>query len=470
MSMKTKGKIFFIAGLFMAAFPSVSHASVQITEIMYDLEGSDTGREWVEVTNRGDSAVDISAFRLFEGGVNHRLTSVQGTTVLSAGASAIIADDTTKFLADWPAFSGSLFDSSFSGGLSNTGELLTLRNGDLADEDSITYSSEWGASGDGTSLARSGSAFSAAAPTPGAYGSGQSQQTPDTTSGQTSSSTASVATQPAAEPKNITVYYKGATNAIVGADSVFAADVFGTAGRKVDNARVFWNFGDGSSAEGASVLHAYAYPGKYVVSVTGATSDYSVSERFVMTAASATVTLRTETDGTLSVLNEGSRDIDISRWIISRGSFQFRFPEGTYILAREGIRLPPTTHIPSEGDAQLLYPNGQPAAVEVPALEHFSIKAPSASKSPQASASVSSGVSASSQSMSAPAQRVQAAAVIEAVPKVTEREEKGSGALIWLAGALGVGILGAAAVMFMRTSPASATTPDEEARTYEIVE
>ena len=49
----------------------VAHASVTINEIMYDLEGADTGREWVEVHNSGSEAVDLLKWKFVEGGTNH---------------------------------------------------------------------------------------------------------------------------------------------------------------------------------------------------------------------------------------------------------------------------------------------------------------------------------------------------------------------------------------------------------------
>lgn len=142
-------------------------AQVIISEIMYDLsEGSDTDREWIEVYNEGE-AVDFTEWKLVEGTTNHSLTAL-GASELQSGAYAVIVDNVDKFKADWPSYSGLLFDSSFS--LSNSGEKLGLRccKKELSDKDSITFSSEMGAAGDGASLSRSGSTFVPTDPTPGA--------------------------------------------------------------------------------------------------------------------------------------------------------------------------------------------------------------------------------------------------------------------------------------------------------------
>ena len=134
---------------------------------MYDVPGGDSGHEWVEVTNTGSEPVDISKFKFAEGGTNHALKIISGTSTLAAGSSAIIADNAATFAADWPSYVGTLFDSTFS--LSNTGETLAIKNASSSLEDSISYSSSVGANGDGGSLHRSGDTFVAALPNPGVY-------------------------------------------------------------------------------------------------------------------------------------------------------------------------------------------------------------------------------------------------------------------------------------------------------------
>ena len=139
-------------GLFTLAifFPAFAHAAVIITEVMYDLSGTDTGREWVEITNTGSSPIDVSGYKFFEANTNHSLTLISGSGILQSGSSAIIADDPTKFSIDWPQYSDTLFDSSFS--LSNTGEALALKDNTLTILNSITYDPSIGVAGDGNAL------------------------------------------------------------------------------------------------------------------------------------------------------------------------------------------------------------------------------------------------------------------------------------------------------------------------------
>jgi hypothetical protein len=163
----TKGRsLAAIIGIFLSfAAPTVACASVQFTEIMYDAPGADTGREWIEITNTGQSSVDIAGYKLFESGVNHNLTPVQGTTTLAAGESAIITADGEKFLADYPAYTGAIFKSPFS--LLNTSGSFALKDKTLAVVDSASYSAAMGAAGDGNSLHLNGVSWIPGAPNPG---------------------------------------------------------------------------------------------------------------------------------------------------------------------------------------------------------------------------------------------------------------------------------------------------------------
>lgn len=147
---------------------------------MYDLEGSDSDREWIELLNTGTD-VDLTNWRFEEGVTQHTLTLKQGNAVVSNEQYAVIVDDYTQFLQDHPDFSGTVFDSSFS--LSNTGENLKLRdtaNGNIIDE--INYSTALGAAGDNNSLQRkSDGSWIAAFPTPGSQNASDPPPTPSPT-------------------------------------------------------------------------------------------------------------------------------------------------------------------------------------------------------------------------------------------------------------------------------------------------
>ncbi|MEM5814388.1 MAG: hypothetical protein QXD77_01065, partial [Candidatus Aenigmatarchaeota archaeon] len=84
--------------------------ALQINEIMYDLPGSDSGREWVEVRQDGAECVNLTQWKFFEADTNHGITLKRGEPALCNGAYAVIADDADKFLLDHADYSGNLFD------------------------------------------------------------------------------------------------------------------------------------------------------------------------------------------------------------------------------------------------------------------------------------------------------------------------------------------------------------------------
>ena len=150
-------------------FPAAVSAQVVFTELMYDVPGSDSGREWVEVFNAGAAPVKLTAWKLNENDTNHKIVAVEGGDILAPDSYTVIAASPSTFKAEWPKFSGQLFDSAFS--LSNDGETISLRTASSTVVDSVTYSSSLGASGDGNSLNRapgSSEVFVPRAPSPGA--------------------------------------------------------------------------------------------------------------------------------------------------------------------------------------------------------------------------------------------------------------------------------------------------------------
>ena len=112
-------------------------AQVEITEIMYDLEGADKDREWIEVTF--NEQINFSKWKFYEAETNHRLKLAKGTDLISLGDYAIIVRKEANFLVDNPSFTGNLFTSTFS--LSNTGETLEIRNENKSTIFSVAYSS-----------------------------------------------------------------------------------------------------------------------------------------------------------------------------------------------------------------------------------------------------------------------------------------------------------------------------------------
>ncbi len=139
----------------MSMLPAMvsAQSDVKINEIMYNLPGTDTDREWVELYNNDTTAIDITGWIFYAGETNHDLTDVTGNMVIPSGGYAIIADDAKTFVDEHPECNCAVIDSSFS--LGNSGaESIALKRGitDIADE--VTYDSSWGANENGKTLER----------------------------------------------------------------------------------------------------------------------------------------------------------------------------------------------------------------------------------------------------------------------------------------------------------------------------
>jgi hypothetical protein len=116
-----------LSSIFFLLLPLYASASLEFTEVMYDVEGTDKGHEWVRLTNTGKNNINLEGSRFFESGVNHKLTLVSGSWILAPSSSVVIADNAHVFKEDMPSYEGMLLDSSFS--LSNEGESLKLMKG-----------------------------------------------------------------------------------------------------------------------------------------------------------------------------------------------------------------------------------------------------------------------------------------------------------------------------------------------------
>ena len=121
---------------FLLGKPS-AHASVLITEIDACQSGN---AEWIEITNRGDSVIDISGWKFYEQSTRHGLNfSAENSAVIAAGESLVIIDKEAEWRAVFTDYAGEIVDSSW-GTLHNQGETLALWDSSSQEQDSVLYS------------------------------------------------------------------------------------------------------------------------------------------------------------------------------------------------------------------------------------------------------------------------------------------------------------------------------------------
>ena len=132
-----KAVIICSALLFMAA----SCPALVINEIMFNPNGTDTGREWVEMYNEQAQPVNLSGYQFRENGGTHQLDLANGSWMLLPDKYAIIAVDSDVFSQEYLGFSGTLLDSAWQS-LSNTGEEIAILDPNDAVLDSVNFTAE----------------------------------------------------------------------------------------------------------------------------------------------------------------------------------------------------------------------------------------------------------------------------------------------------------------------------------------
>ena len=150
-----------------------------------------------------------------------------------------------------------------------------------------------------------------------------------------------------------------------GADTAFNAFVYDGKGNKRDDAIVAWSFGDGMRKTGASVFHAYYDPGEYIAIVRALTADGGESEEeIIVTVKYAGIKIASISSRGITLVNNDSRNLDLSLWRLSAGGQEFKIPEDTEILAGRSVLLPSqVTKLLMTDSASLLYPSGEVADV-----------------------------------------------------------------------------------------------------------
>lgn len=354
------GYLFFLGLVFL---PVEVSANVVISEIMYDLDGADSGKEWVEIYNNGNESVDLNGWKFFENGTNHGVatTSKSSGFVMPANSYAIIADNFDKFLIDWPDFSGVVFDSVFS--LSNDGENVILRDSELKDADGVDYVSVWGANGDGNSLQKMNGEWLPASPTPGRQNTVQENSEP-VQSIDVGVSVSDSYVSPQDLPAIKACAGKDRTM-IAGATADFNGQAFGLEDKPLERARYLWNFGDGTIKEGQDINHFYKYPGEYKVILEISSGGYSVSDDLIVKVVPNEIfisEIKTGTNSFIELENPSGQEINISGWAFRSDNQIFTFSKNSFIRPHGYLVISASASgiifYQGNGRVELLYPGG----------------------------------------------------------------------------------------------------------------
>ena len=337
--------------------PLVSLANIDITEIMFDPEGTDGGREWIEVYNKSDESIDLSTWKVLENGINHGIKG--DSSVLGVGEYAVIADNVDKFIIDYPTYSGILLDSAF--GLNNTGESLALVDGEGNQHEYIEYDVTVGEFGNGNTLSLVESGEYIANPaTPGLVN--------EIVAGSTTSSTESThsSSEELTKEEEVIDLKIGAgrkrvvtINTPIGFKAITNTDV-----RDKD---VRFTFGDGHARTGIEETHSYEFPGVYNVVIRGKKGDEEAVSRTTVTVFIPDLSISEVNilDRYIVLENNGHMEVNLGGFKLKGPDLSFRFPKDTIISPKSQLYLSFNTLwllndmvIMGVSDVSIVYPEG----------------------------------------------------------------------------------------------------------------
>ena len=341
-------KIFLLA--FVVFVPQITNAGVYISEIMYDLDGTDSDREWVEVHNDTDTSIDLNTYFLYENNVSHKIT---GNQILEAGDFGVIVDSADKFMEDWSNYSGKIFDSVFS--LNNTGEELVLQNEFKEAVDNFTYNPDLGAAGTGNSLQFYDGFWIPGDPTPGEINITEPEDeteidetvdNSDPVDGSTHSGQNEISKY---KPK-IQVKTGLGRDRIVSVNTPIEFEVYKS---NENRGKHFWNFGDGDSSKGNKVNHIYKYPGKYNLVLNSLFKENNNTSRVSVNVFEPQIDVIQE-DHRIGLKNNGEHEVNLGGFILEVGDNREEVLKDTIVSKGQVVFFNINE---SDGRVVLKYPN-----------------------------------------------------------------------------------------------------------------
>lgn len=463
--------------IILAGSPFLAKAGVFINEIMYDVEGSDDKKEWVEIYNDSASEINLKDWR-FNDGSNHVLNEPpanggRGSLVLPALSYAILVSDATTTIVSYPSYSGIVIDTAMS--LGNTSETVKIidANGTLID--SVSYNSSMGANGDGKTLQKISGSWVAAVPTFGAQNIGAISSHSAGLSSQSSAQSSSVSQNIASGSvdyhyKNEQISAKAGENktAVAGADIVLEGNALGFKKEPLENGRYLWNLGDGSYKEGKNIRHVYKYPGNYIAVLNVSSGDASASDRINIKVIPNELQIIDAQNEFIKLKNKSGIVLDISGWFLRAGSATggtvFKFPDYSLVAANSELVISSDISGLKFADnkftAEMLYPNGSVAFSYSPYLASSLSSKPKEiilSKPLEKKAEIALPIipqknySTPSSNSSAPsAEKNQPAGKTGLASVITIGEKNNNGNKIWLILATITGIIGGAGIFLAR--------------------
>ncbi len=329
-------KLVVIIFIFLCSF-SMSEALVKLNEVMYNPEGSDSNREWIEIYNNGPS-VDISSWYFNENDTYHGLYP-DGFSNLNSGEYALIVKDIATVKSELGS-NVKYIKSSFS--LNNSGEAIAIANDSKSIVSSFTYDSGIGGDGDGKSIQFINNSWVSSIPTPGVVNS-ISNNSYDVDNN-------NIDNNDNDDDNNLKPYYSPKIELpdviLSKTDFNVKAEVtYINGGKQIKKLGGYYylNFGDGNILESNKKIdtnYIYKEPGNYIVVFeyyssrlsfeSGEEPDSIFKKNVSVVGNNIKITGVNQQSG-VTLKNNTSSIIDISNWTIKYANYKYSFPRNSYI-------------------------------------------------------------------------------------------------------------------------------------------
>ena len=372
--------LLILGGIFI--YPNfVLAANVVINEIMYNLPGTDSKHEWIEILNTSDAEIDLTGWK-FNDGSNHILNEPpknggQGLLRISAGEYVILTEDAATFLTDYPGFSGTVIDTVMS--LNNTSATLKILNSENNEIDLITYENIWGADGDGKTLEKINPQGT------NTQNNWQISVSNEGTPGILNSSgqTISPGEEPPTEDPVINDWTpptvvnnpptaKAGTDITALVNQEISFDGSQSSDPDNDILTYFWNFGDGATDTEKISTHTYLYPGQYIVSLLVNDGELSNLDVITVNIYEESIIISEFNNEWIELYNQSNQVANLTNWQLDDqeqgSSTPFIFPLNSLIAPNQFLvlrqQITKLAFNDESDQIRLIYPDGS-VAIEV---------------------------------------------------------------------------------------------------------
>ncbi len=365
---------------------------IVINKILYNPLGNDTGKEWIELYNRGNQDIDLTNYDLDPSSAPYYTFP---HFVLKSKAKVIIHINTEGTNSATDLYTGP------SKNMSNTKGVIALFNSTTHSTENLVDYIEYGAGGQtNESKAIQDNIWTAGDFIPNAqegYCLALKQEGQDNNSSQDWQTVDCRQESPNPEKKTENVSEKKQSQEKISFKNLGGKPPQAEAGPNksgVINQTIifdgsksfdpddvdliyFWNFGDGSTNTEKISEHIYKFPGKYIASLYVSDGYHSDLDTLIVTIYPKPIIIsefmpeanKNSQNGWIEIYNPNEIIMDISGWQINDSSSSqnfFVFPDNSFIDAKKFlVLLNSITHLYFDikgGCLQLLYPNKQLAS------------------------------------------------------------------------------------------------------------